>query len=265
MNMNIEKIKEFEIIDTHTHMGRLAYLNIISGDDDSIVEILRSSGVSRAIFSHHGSLTTINTSSDLVFNTLKKYPDFLLGHLVYNPNHPEVSLRMIKENIFKPGIAGIKIHPSWHNTYPFDDSYKAFWEFTSENGIVVLTHSWNPNVANKAQKYSDPEFFEKVLKDYPSQKLILAHAGGRGEYFLKVLEILKRNKNFYVDFAGDSFPRGMIERYVNEIGSERILFGSDIPWIDVRYHISYILNSDISDQDRKNIFSSNAKRLFGLD
>lgn len=260
----IKDLRRFKIIDTHLHLGNLAYLNMPSGSDDKIIDILKKNGVKKAVFSHHGLLSTVEAGFDMLFDVLDEHRDFLYAYLVFNPNHEGLFLDRIKKHISDPGILGIKIHPSWHQCYPHSEGYRRFWEYTSANGIVVLTHSWNPNVPNKAQKYSDPHFFEEVSRRYPAQKIILAHAGGRGEYFYKVMEILKRNENIYVDFAGDTFLPFIIDRYVEGVGSERILFGTDMPWIDVRYHISNILHADISDQDRQNIFGLNAERLFDL-
>jgi len=260
----IDGIDKFKIIDCHIHLGNLAYLNMPSGTDEKIIEILRKNGVDRAVFSHHGSLSTVEAGFDMLFEVLDKYRDFLYAYLVFNPNHGRFFLDRIKQHIQNTGILGIKIHPSWHQCYPQSEGYKDFWEYTSKNGIVVLTHSWNPNVANKVQKYSDPFFFEEIARKFPEQKIILAHAGGRGQYFYKVIDILRRNENMYVDFAGDTFLPFIIDRYVAEIGSERILFGTDMPWIDVRYHISNILHADISEKDRHNIFHLNAERLFDI-
>lgn len=259
-----EKIKKYRIIDCHLHLGNLAYLNMPSGRDDKIIEVLKKNGIDNAVFSHHGSLSKVEDDFSDVFESLERYKGFLFAYLVYNPNHSRLFLEAIKKHIDHPNVLGIKIHPSWHQCYPYDERYADFWEYTSDNGIVVLTHSWNPNVPNKAQKYSDPHFFEDISKRYPDQKIILAHAGGRGEYFFKVLDILERRSNLYVDFAGDTFVPNIIDKYVKRIGSERILFGTDMPWIDVRYHLSTVIHAAITEEDKKNILHANAQKLFGL-
>jgi predicted TIM-barrel fold metal-dependent hydrolase len=79
-----------------------------------------------------------------------------------------------------------------------------------------------------------------------------------------VIDLLERHENLYVDFAGDIFTPGLIEEYVMRIGSERLLFGTDMPWIDVRFYISDFLASKISNGDKANIFGLNAIRLFNI-
>ncbi|HEX7560704.1 MAG TPA: amidohydrolase family protein, partial [Candidatus Humimicrobiaceae bacterium] len=116
---------------------------------------------------------------------------------------------------------------------------------------------------NKSQKFSDPVFFEKIAASHPGVKIILAHAGGRGDYFYKVIDLIEGNKNLYVDFAGDIFEPFLIKSYVDRVGSDKLLFGTDLPWVDLRYYLSNIINSQIADTDRQNILGLNALKLFG--
>jgi uncharacterized protein len=259
-----EIIKNYEIIDTHLHLGELAYFNTIADTDKQIIDILKRLRVKKAIFSHSGSLATFDFGFKKTINILNKYEKFLYAYLVFNPNLYKESLDLLKKNIKKDGLVGVKIHPSWHKTYPHDERYRLFWEHANRNNLVILTHSWNPDVANKDQKYSDPFLFEKILKKYKNIKLILAHAGGRGNYLFKTIELLKKFSNLYVDFAGDIFVPNLLEHYVGKVGSERILFGTDMPWSDIRYHIIRVVDSDISEEDKINIFINNATKLFNF-
>jgi len=265
MKFNESKIlKNYTIIDSHVHLGYLANLNMPSNSEDNVINLLKDCGVKKAICAHHAALSTVEFGTRKLFESLSRYKGFLYGYLVFNPNFAEISLDTIREYIGREEIVGVKIHPSWHLCYPDDSRYDKFWKLAEEENIAVLTHSWNPDVPNKAQKFSDPFLFESVVKKYPDLKLILAHAGGRGEYLYRVIDLLKKYPNLYVDFAGDSFVPGIIERYVNSVGSERLLFGTDMPWADVRYHVTNVLNSDITSKDKKNIFGLNASRLFSI-
>ncbi len=265
MEYNIKKIlKDYLVIDSHIHLGFLASLNIPSASDENIINVLRDFGVKKAIVSHHGSLSTVGYGDSELFKLLKMYKVFLYGLLVFNPNFEEKSLDLIKKCFKSKNIVGVKIHPSWHMCYPHDARYEKFWDFAEENKIVVLTHSWNPNVPNKVQRFSDPFLFESILKKHPKLRLILAHAGGRGEYLYKVIDLLEKYTNLYVDFAGDVFEPGLIEAYVRRVGSGRLLFGTDMPWIDVRYHLINILSSNINDKDKENILGLNSSRLFEI-
>jgi len=258
------EIIKHKIVDSHIHMGPLGYLYMPSNNADKIIDTMKEYGIKKAVCSAHSALSTVKYGVKETLSLIEKYPDFLYAYLVFNPNFEEFSFKQMDENLDNKNIVGIKLHPSWHACYPRDKKYERFWGYIEDRGLPVLTHSWNPNVANKAQKYSDPFFFEEIVKKHKKLNLILAHAGGRGEMLYKVISLLERNENLYVDFAGDIFVPDLIEEYIDRAGSERILFGSDMPWIDFRFHIENILSSHISEKDRANIFSLNAQKLFKI-
>jgi len=257
------RLKKFKIIDTHLHLGYLSGLNMPQEPDSAIVGQYKKYGISKAIFSHHYAISSVEFGLRCTMHALEKYKGNFFAYLVFNPNFEKKSLEIIKEYVNHEAVAGVKIHPSWHSCYPYDERYSKFWEFADREGLVVLTHSWNPNVSNKSQKFSDPLFFEKIANAHPGLKIILAHAGGRGDYLYKVIDLIINNDNLYVDFAGDIFEPFLIRDYVKRAGSEKLLFGTDLPWLDLRYYLSNILNAEISDSDRANIFGLNAARLFG--
>ncbi len=255
---------KYLIIDSHLHLGRMSYLYMPSNTEENIINLLKKFGVKKAICANHGMLSTINYGLGELFEALQRNEDFLYGYLVFNPNFKNTSLESIKKNYNRTRIAGIKIHPSWHLCYPHDGRYESFWQFAEEKNIPVLTHSWDPDVPNKSQKFSDPFGFENIVRKFPGLKLILAHAGGRGKMLYDVIALMEKYSNIFVDFSGDIFESGLIKEYIERVGSERLLFGSDMPWVDIRFHLAYILNQDISETDKKNILGLNAVKLFNL-
>ena len=266
--MSFEKLenlaKKYLIVDSHLHLGGISYLYMPSNTEENIINLLKKIGIKKAICSNHGSLLTKDYGLGELFNALQRHDDFLYGYLVFNPNFQNTSLESIEKNYKRTNIVGIKIHPSWHLCYPHDERYENFWKFAAERNIPVITHSWDPDVANKSQKFSDPFGFENIVKKYHSLKLILAHAGGRGKMLYDVITLMEKYPNIYVDFSGDFFTQGIVEEYVRRVGSERLLFGSDMPWVDIRFHLAYMLNLNILENDRKNILGLNAVKLFNL-
>ncbi len=257
--------KNLSVVDAHLHLGPLSYLYMPSNEDESeVIKVLKKFGVAKAVCAHHGTLASLEYGTEKLMECLDKYKGFLYGYLVFNPNFENLSFQLMKKYLDDERIVGIKIHPSWHFCYPGDMKYEKFWNFCEKKNIIVLTHSWDPDVANKAQKYSSGLLFEEILIKHPKLKLILAHAGGRGKMLYKVLDMMKRHKNLYVDFAGDTFISGLIEEYVFDLGSKRLLFGTDMPWVDIRFHLANILSADITKKDKENILKNNALELFNL-
>jgi len=55
--------------------------------------------------------------------------------------------------------------------------------------------------------------------------------------------------------------RGVIEKFVDRAGSEKIIFGTDTPWFNHHNYIGALLGAEISDDDRRNILYRNAEKL----
>ena len=92
--------------------------------------------------------------------------------------------------------------------------------------------------------------------------LILGHAGGRYRGHLAAAALAGRYPNVFVDTAGDCYALGLIEYLVNQVGAGRVLFGSDITWIDARTQLGMILDADLPTEAKQKILGENAARVF---
>lgn len=86
---------------------------------------------------------------------------------------------------------------------------------------------------------------------------ILAHSGCFE--FVKMVDLLKNHHNVYTDISIQ--PTEHIKTLINEIGHERILFGTDYPLVTQAFSILSVLRAIKNESERTFIFSKNAKRL----
>jgi hypothetical protein len=91
---------------------------------------------------------------------------------------------------------------------------------------------------------------------YPEAKLIMAHLGGDWEYGVKVA---RDHPNIYVDTSGSLAEMDSIERLVEEVGIERVIFGTDNS--DLSYCLGKIAGAALTPAQREAIFWQNAARL----
>jgi predicted TIM-barrel fold metal-dependent hydrolase len=189
----------------------------------------------------------------------------LVYSLSYDPHYGDECLGWFAVALSRPGFVGIKIHPSLHQTWPEDPRYEPAWQFAAEHDLPILTHSWAVSGYNPVQKYSTPDLFAPMLERYPSVPLVLGHAGGRYHGHLTAVELVKSHPNAYVDTSGDCYAFGFIEWLVKQIGAQRILFGSDLNWIDPRSHLGRIYDAEITLQEKELILGRNASSLYRLD
>jgi len=77
-------------------------------------------------------------------------------------------------------------------------------------------------------------------------------------------KVAREYEQYYLDLAGSVLLYGGLETMVERAGAEKILFGTDVPFIDPRPGLGRILCARISDDDKRKILGLNAKRLFDL-
>lgn len=102
--------------------------------------------------------------------------------------------------------------------------------------------------------------YEIVLDTFPNTTFILAHSGCFE--FKKMVKLLKKHKNVYTDISVQ--PTYHIKILIEKIGAERILFGTDYPFVTPSFSILSVLRATNNENERKLIFSGNAKKLLTI-
>jgi predicted TIM-barrel fold metal-dependent hydrolase len=91
---------------------------------------------------------------------------------------------------------------------------------------------------------------------------LIPHLGMLGGNPADFLHTFKESKNVYFDTALASPDTVM--SFIDRIGYERILFGSDIPFGTMKWELEKVLSLPIDDHRKEGILSKNIKRLIGL-
>jgi len=187
--------------------------------------------------------------------------DGLLQWVIVHPLEPR-TFEQAAELLHRPQCVGIKLHPEEHE-YAVSEHGQRLFEFAAEHDAVVLAHSGDSN--------SCPADFLPWINAHANVRLILAHlgngGGAGGDPTLQVRAIQTcRHGNVFVDTSSArSILPGLLEWAVDEIGSERILYGTDSPLYSAAMQRARIDHADISDVDKQRILYRNAEHLLGLE
>ena len=143
---------------------------------------------------------------------------------------------------------GIKLHPVMHH-YSTEEHGEKIFSFAAKHSAIVQIH---PDKA--------ADFILPFADAFPNVTFIMAHLGG--ENHINAVKNAK-HRNVYTDTSGKASLKNMLIEYaVSQIGSDRILFGTDTyAASSQRGRIEYAM---IPEQDKENILFHNAKRLFGI-
>lgn len=262
-------ISEIQAIDVHAHLGRmqrgknLLIDELCSGDAQKVL--------ARAAMAN--TRWTIVTPLDTLFPPLKAdtfaanqravgiiaETEGLFQWAVLNPIQ-EQTYEQVAQMLELPKCLGIKIHPEEHG-YPIKEQGRAIFEFAARHQAIVLTHS--------GQEYSMPEDFIPFANDFPEATLILAHIGNTCDndstHHLKAIQASTQG-NVYADTSSsNNITPGLLELTVNEVGADRILYGTDSPLYFTPMQRARIDYADLDDRDKRLILHDNAASLFNLD
>lgn len=182
----------------------------------------------------------------------------LLQWVVINPLQPD-SYQQAAEMLQSPKCVGIKLHPEEH-VYPITDHGDALFEFAAKHDAVVLVHSGDP--------YSWPDDFVPFANRHSNITLLLAHLGNggaaNGDPRLQVRAIEQsKHGNIIVDTSSArSLSPGLLEWAVQQVGAERILFGTDTPLYHTAMQHARVAYADISEEAKHLILRGNAERVW---
>lgn len=179
--------------------------------------------------------------------------------MVIVPSEPR-TFEQADEMLRSPRCVGIKIHPEEH-CYPIQEYGRRIFEFAAAREAVILTHSSEQN--------SLAADFVPLANDFPAVRLILAHigCGWDGDMTHQVRAVQRSTHgNMWTDTSSiRSMTPGLIEWAVREVGSDRVLFGTDTPLYHSDVQRARIDQSDLSEVEKRLVLRDNAVSLFQLD
>lgn len=260
----------YKVFDSHCHIypekisrravdGIDAFYGVIAhgkGTVNDLIERGVSAGVDR--FLVHSVATNehqVRVINEFIAAEVAGYPDRLTGFGTLYPKSENVEADY--EHLRFLGLSGIKLHPDFQRCSVDSPQCRKIYEICARDGFPLLVH-----FGDIRQDYSNPERAEKVLKDYPSLKIIGAHLGG-WSVWKEAADRLSEYENLYVDCCSSTAYLSDSEfcRCVEKFGTKRVLFGTDYPMWSAKTEIKSIMRMGFSEDELHNIFYNNICRF----
>ncbi|HET8523980.1 MAG TPA: amidohydrolase family protein [Thermomicrobiales bacterium] len=253
-----EPIQGWDVIDAHGHVGPWFNFFTPNPDGETMLRIMDRCGVRMAVVS---ALLGVGPDAEPgnaeVVELIARHPARFAGYAVFNPHHPG-SLADVERTLACPGIVGIKIHPDTHEYHVAEPGYAPMWELANARRLPVLTHTF------AGSAYSEPVEFDSIARRWPEARIIMGHSGATPAGHRQAITVAQAHPNLYLELCG-SFTTGQwIRRMVDAVGAERVLFGTDFPFIDFRYGLGRVVFADLSESERRLVLGENARRLLKL-
>jgi len=213
--------------------------------------------------------TVIN--NNWVASLVRRHPDRLIGFTCVYPLDVDGSLKELKRCIDMPEFKGLKMHPIVQNFKMNDPSVLRVIREAKDYDIPLVLHVTSsasepltPTEARRIQQQRDEseegslaasKWLWDVIKTYNSPKVIAAHMGGLYEPKIQESEITFQTTGACVE---------AIEYAHENVGAERIIFGSDFPFFEIYDEIAKIRKAGIPSTAKNKILGGNAEKLLRL-
>jgi predicted TIM-barrel fold metal-dependent hydrolase len=100
------------------------------------------------------------------------------------------------------------------------------------------------------------------VEKFPDVKLIVPHLGLLGGNPVSFLREFRNRENVYFDTSLAS--QGTIKRFLDELGDDRVIFGSDVPFGVMESEAEKIKNLDVDKKVKRRLFHRNIEKICRL-
>ena len=251
--------EEYWVCDAHCHMGAYGCFHTPRADPEGMIAAMDQCGVAVAVCSHHLSIgPEIPLGNCLIAEAIERYPDRFRGWITVNPHRREETKAELKRYENHPGFVGVKLHPDLHKARVDCDGFLPAWEWCEGQHKPLLSHTWEDSC------WCDPELFGPLTVCYPHVPILLGHSGGTYNGHVQAIRLAEQYPNLYLDITNSARFLHRIRRMVQGVGADRVLFGSDMPFLSLPSGLGAVLWADISVEERRLLLGENARQLFGL-
>jgi predicted TIM-barrel fold metal-dependent hydrolase len=248
------------IYDCHGHLGLHPDFPSYKHDAGEMIRVMDVLNIEvLAISSMRACYNDCPRGNAEVAEVLKKYPNRFRGYITVNPHLAGEAHRELERwnGFHRPPL--IKLHPGLHQ-YPVNGSaYRPIWDYASQTRAVVLVHTWDsdPNCG--------PLLLGPIAREFARARMIIGHSGVTQRGYQQAMDVAESAPNTFLDISGSQSHRTILEVVVSRLGAGRILFGSDMPYLEAATSLGRVLTARISDQDKESILRTNFRGLLEED
>jgi hypothetical protein len=241
------------ILDFHAHMGGFAGSYMPSGEPEAMIRTMETCNTALTCFMGMDAITNPPVGVLKDMEVARKYPDhFKVYHVVPSP-HLDAKRDLAHLESEPELFVGLKFHSQYYRVKLSHPAQTPYWEYADRTRSLVICHTWG------SSEYNDVAEATKILDKYHDLVFIAGHSFF--EDWKGAVELARRYPNVLLELTAVTDRQGALELLVEGAGSDRILFGTDLPWFATHNGVGAVLSARITDDDRRNILYRNGKRI----
>jgi predicted TIM-barrel fold metal-dependent hydrolase len=245
------------LIDAHAHLGRSLF-----GTGQSVDELLASmdeNGIDQSVVAPLKPRGyQLGPENDRVAAAVRAYPDRLRGLARVDPWQGDDALRELHRSLDGLELAGLYLHPFEEQFAANDEIVFPLVALLRARGLPLLLAGGYPG-------FSHPSQIGDLARQFPEVIIIATHGGQLNISGLLLAEagrMLRANPNVIMETSG-IYREDFIEDTVAELGPERVVFGSNVPYMDQGYEAARVRLAHLDESTKAAIGRDNLLRIFG--
>ena len=241
------------IVDMHAHMDEVADLNWFD-TPEKLIKLMDDANIELAVVSAYLNVPGPDPDAfERMCRCVEPYKDRLCPFIRMDPWFGKRTVEVLVEaHRNHPNLSGVKLHPGHYTLHPYGEATVALIQKAGELGLPVLFHCGDEEMCLPLQ-------IGEMMKQCPDTKVILAHMGGLAHY-RDAISVAKKYPNIFIDTSEIPYV-GMIRRVVDEIGADRVLFGTDAPFCDPLVELKKVEYAGLTEQEFEKVCSLNGLKL----
>lgn len=246
------------LIDAHAHVG-----DSLFGVRQSVEGLLASMSehdIAQAVLvplrppGYH-----LEPENDRVAAAVEAYPNRFAGFARVDPWQGEAALRELRRALEDLGLVGLYLHPFEEQFAANDEIVFPLVELLRDRGLPLLLAGGYP-------VFSHPSQIGDLARQFPEVTIIATHGGQiniSGLLLADATRMLRANPNVIMETSG-IYREDFIEDTVNELGAERVVFGSNAPYMDQGFEAARIRLAHLDEATKDAIGGENIRHLCRL-
>ncbi len=217
-----------------------------------------------------------------------------LGFATLPMTFPDLALEELERATGTLGLSGLKLGSNVNGRALDSEAFFPIYEFAEKRNIPIFIHPTKPVMVEAMKDYGITTavgflfdttlamlklIFGGILEKYKNLKFILPHSGSTIPYLMNRIDLqykinpdCRKNisklpseyfKGVYIDPA-QTFNKYAFMCAYSLQGPDKVVFGSDYPFVTLEQATGFIKSLDIPEADKEKIFSKNAKMLLKI-
>lgn len=163
------------------------------------------------------------------------------------------------EAFARAGLVGIKLHPHYQGFGLDEPRLQPIFAGIAEHGMFLLLHA-GYDIAFPGDPRALPPAIRRVHERHKRLTLIAAHFGGWSSWGEVVEHLAGTDVFFDTSFLHEVEP-AHVTAILNRHGRERLLFGSDSPWVGQSESVRAVERLPLSATEKQMVLGGNAEHL----